>query len=106
MITAYRTVTGTGGVEASTLVKDGVIDTIIFASPSAVTGFIERLDVQNIASLPLQKIPVVCVGETTAQSARDHGFNRVATALVPTNDGLIVQLESFVTSHKGATTWP
>jgi uroporphyrinogen-III synthase len=43
-VTAYRTVTGSGGVDLPALLARGEVDAVVFASSSAVEGFVARLE--------------------------------------------------------------
>ena len=92
-VTAYRTVTGHGGVQIAPLLVGGEIDAITFASSSAVDGFVTRLAGEGSAPDLLTAIPIVCIGQNTANTARAQG--RVAP-IIPAEQtlaGLVDALE-------------
>ena len=63
-VTAYRTVTGTGGVPVEHV---RYADAITFTSSSTVTGFVERVG-------GWVELPTVCIGEVTGITAMENGF--------------------------------
>ena len=91
-VVAYRTQTGTGGVDLAPLFAARRIDAIAFASPSAIDGFLER-----IAESQFAPVPAACIGRTTAVRARERGFQSVTTATEPTVSGLVDAVESALT---------
>ena len=84
-VEAYRTeVAGPGdGATPEAVDEASAADAAVFASPSAVRGFVSLL---GSGKLP----PVaVCIGETTAASARAAGFEVVAVAADASDVGLV-----------------
>ena len=99
VVTAYRTVTASGGADLPALLARGEIDAIAFASPSAVEGCAERLG--NDLRL-FDAIPVACIGPSTAQSALRHGLRSPIVPVEHTLSGLIDALEQeFAALSKG-----
>lgn len=54
----------------------GKVDQLYFKSPSGVTGLLGQFSKKTRAAI--KKIPVLCVGETTAKAARSAGFKRLS----------------------------
>jgi len=61
--------------KATTQLVSGDIDTVVFASPSAVRGFIGRVNEQALAKA--QQIPAIALGQSTAAALQHTGFQRV-----------------------------
>jgi uroporphyrinogen-III synthase len=57
-------------------------DKILFASPSAVAGFVNQIDVDAA-------IGVFTIGPSTSAAARSHGFGVTAEAREPSLAGLL-----------------
>lgn len=92
-VTAYRTVTGQGGVRLTPLLVRGDVDAITFASSSAVNGFMSRFTGEGSGLDLLEGILIACIGRSTASTAVAHGF---ATQIVPVEQtlaGLVDTLE-------------
>ena len=70
VLVAYRTLVGTGGVDLTSLIADGKIDALTFASPSAVRFFRQRCPLDDALSLP-----ALCLGPSTANAAAEFGFH-------------------------------
>jgi uroporphyrinogen III methyltransferase/synthase len=68
------------------------VDCILFASGSAVRSI---ADAAAEHDLPLQSIPVACIGPVTADTARSLGLNVVAVAESHTTAGLIDALTDY-----------
>lgn len=64
------------------LIRDGDIGRLIFASPSAVHGFTQRVGDPVVLELA-RNTPAVAIGPTTAQAATAAGFRRLHTAAKP-----------------------
>ena len=71
---AYRTVRGQGGVDVPARLARHEIDGLTFASSSAVTYFIERLETEGGCVEAALTLPAACIGPRTLQTAREHGF--------------------------------
>lgn len=58
-------------------------DAVVFASPSAVRGFVSLLSHEGVPQV------AVCIGETTAAEARESGFAHVAISQSANDEGLV-----------------
>ncbi|UCG37781.1 MAG: uroporphyrinogen-III synthase [bacterium] len=88
-VVLYRTITPpTGGSDLGDLLDRGVVDVVVYASPSAVRGALE------MAGGPerIGRIPALCIGPTTAQAAREAGLARVTHPTDHTVEGIISRL--------------
>jgi uroporphyrinogen-III synthase len=93
-VTAYQTTIGSGGVRIAEHLARGEIDAIVFASSSAVDGFVSRLTDEDFAIAALDRIPVVCIGQSTARTARLRGFLSPVVPDEQTLTGIVHALES------------
>jgi uroporphyrinogen-III synthase len=98
VVTAYQTVRGTGGINASGALAEGGIDALTFTSSSTVTYFLERLADEGGQRDRALSVPAVCIGPQTAATARDCGFAQVIVAQQHTLDGLVDALERYFVS--------
>jgi len=94
VISAYRTTAGTGGADLAPLLARRELDGIAFASPSAVDGFVGRLNDSGGPVAAAHALPVACIGQTTAGRARERGFCFVSTSSQQTVSGLVDALET------------
>jgi uroporphyrinogen-III synthase len=89
-VAVYRTVMGgDGGVDLPALLARDEIDAVTFASPSAVQGFLQRM------GSPRPPPVIACIGETTAQTARDAGFTVAVVPPSATIEHLVNSLENY-----------
>lgn len=74
-VVAYRTVipNNPDTAKVKALLQGGAIDCMTFTSPSTFNNFTQILDVPNLSSL-LKNVIIACIGETTAQTIRQAGF--------------------------------
>lgn len=95
-------------------------DAVVFASPSAVRGFLTLLSgATSLSDGPLQPDPqagrsplavrrdgpgliAVCIGESTASQARAQGFESVAIAAEASDDGLIAATVGALTRSEAS----
>jgi uroporphyrinogen-III synthase len=84
-ITAYRTVRGSGGVDAAGMLRRGEIDAVTFTSPSTVINFVAR-----IGFVP--DVPAASIGGQTSQAARELGFAVIVEAEKHTVEGMVAAL--------------
>jgi uroporphyrinogen-III synthase len=77
-----------GGDVISGLLKNGKLDVVLFASPSAIQGVLQ------MAGGPekIRNVLALCIGPTTAQAAREAGLRRVVFPDKHTVDGMIDML--------------
>jgi uroporphyrinogen-III synthase len=97
-LTIYRTSSLAGEEDQVTESTLSDADAIIFASPSAVEGFVGRMDAAATGSVFAKRLLAVCIGPITARAARARGFERVLTAKTHTIEGI---LESLSTNASG-----
>jgi uroporphyrinogen-III synthase len=95
-VTAYRTITGRGGVNLSALLANGAVDAIVFASSSAVDGCAARLQVEGGRIDLLRPIPTVCIGPGTARTAANHGLTEPVIPVDHTLGGVLDALQSVL----------
>lgn len=76
--------------EAAALLMTGVIEAIVFASPSAVQGFSQRLD--NRVFKQACAIPAVALGNRTAIVLKEAGFHRISITSKANIQGVIMSL--------------
>jgi uroporphyrinogen-III synthase len=94
VVSAYRTVAGDGDVRLAGPLARGEVDAVVFASSSAVDGFVSRLRAEGIGVEAVNSVDIVCIGRSTAATARKHG---IAAPIVPdeqTLAGVVRALES------------
>lgn len=92
-VTAYYTVLGTGGDAVPLLLQNGAVDTIVFASPSAVRGFLQRLANEGGNRETLKSVLIAVIGKTTASAAHDAGLRVDVLPSHPDLTLLITELE-------------
>ena len=85
VVTAYQTIAGYGGVRLADFLARGEVDAVIFASSSAVDGFVIPPRDEGIGIEAIDAIPVVCIGQSTASTARRHG---IVSPVVPVEQTL------------------
>ena len=73
-VTAYRTVLGSGGADVPGLLRQGRVDAVVFASPSAVDNMAVRLDQENGEWDSLKKVCIACIGPVTSAAAERRGL--------------------------------
>ncbi|MBN2719963.1 MAG: uroporphyrinogen-III synthase, partial [Proteobacteria bacterium] len=82
----YRTTTEQAGSEDLVrLLEKGDPGAILFASPSAVRGFLSMGGSGDAA----RSLPAICIGPVTAKAAVMAGFQRVLSPEVHTWDGMV-----------------
>lgn len=101
-VTVYSTTTesspgGPGGPLAERL-RDGGVDVVTFASPSAVRGTLDRLGASAVSLL----LPCVIgsIGPVTTAEANRRGLRVDVTATEHTIEGLIQALEAWGAAHR------
>ena len=102
-VTAYRTITGRGGVNLSALLANGEIDAIVFASSSAVDGCAARLQVERGRIELLRPVPTVCIGPGTARTAAEHGLPDSVISVEHTLGGVLDALQSVLSVSREET---
>jgi uroporphyrinogen-III synthase len=99
-VTAYRTVLGSGGVDVPRLARDGQVDAVIFASPSAVDNMAVRFERENGDWDDLKKACIACIGPVTSAAAERRGLKVDVLAQDHTIVALVAALERY---YQGST---
>lgn len=105
VVTAYRTVTGSGGAALRQLLEQHQVDAFAFASPSAVDGIFARLTIESCQSESISRFPAACIGPTTAEAAIARGLLNVRVSSDATVSSLVTALESFGIAREGEPSW-
>jgi uroporphyrinogen-III synthase len=98
-VTTYQTITGTGGIDLPGLLEQRAVDGILFASPSAIRGCLERFSHEKCNPTLLASVPLVCIGPVTAEAARANGLTDVVIARNHTRAGMIDALAAEFSAH-------
>jgi uroporphyrinogen-III synthase len=94
-VALYETRTlGTIDNTATNLFLAAKVDVLIFASPSAVRGFRQRLtaDALHVA----RDVPVVALGNTTRAALEEAGFRHIHVAAEPNIQSVIDELKGLM----------
>ncbi len=94
-VTAYRTVLGSGGADVPRLARDGRVDAVIFASPSAVDNMAVRFGRENGDWDDLKKVCIACIGPVTSAAAERRGLKVDVLAQDHTILDLVAGLERY-----------
>lgn len=94
-VTAYRTVLGSGGVDVPRLLRDGRVDAVVFASPSAVDNMAVRFAREKGDWDDLKKVCIACIGPVTSAAAERRGLVVQVQAADHTMRGLVEGLEGY-----------
>jgi uroporphyrinogen III methyltransferase/synthase len=94
-VEVYRTVAQT--VSADLLAHAGGADAILFASPSAVSSFVDQAEAAGSGVPPV----VACIGPITAATARARGLTVSAEAAEHTVAGLLAALADALARRPG-----
>jgi uroporphyrinogen-III synthase len=87
-VVVYRTVLSGGlPAEAIAAISAGPTPVVVFASPSAIQGFLTALPPDAGARLRAEA-RAVAIGPTTGRALHDRGFRRVSVARRPTTEAL------------------
>ncbi|MBA2276870.1 MAG: hydroxymethylbilane synthase [Chloroflexia bacterium] len=93
VVQAYRTVPATGADRlARRLAHEGGIDVVMFASPSAVDGFLAAVGSELAA---LSGACFVGIGPTTTAAMRERGLPVHAVAEDPSNSGMVRAVTAY-----------
>jgi uroporphyrinogen-III synthase len=92
VVEAYRTVASGSGEALRAELAGGVVDLVVFASPSAVEGFVASLGDRAAGHR------AAVIGPVTEESARKAGLEVVVVASPSTTEGLLGALARWSTS--------
>ena len=82
----------------SELLDSNKIDYITFASPSAVSGFCQRLTKLDLTKA--KTLQVVAIGPVVAAELQGRGFKKIHTSIEPTVEGIIKIIAKFPRSFQ------
>ncbi len=94
-VTAYRTVLGRGGADVPRLLRDGRVDAVVFASPSAVDNMAVRFEQERGDWGDLRKVCIACIGPVTSAAAERRGLEVHVLAQDHTIPDLVDSLERY-----------
>jgi uroporphyrinogen-III synthase len=94
-VVAYQTVIGSGGVVLPRLLRREEIDAITLTSSSAATNLKWRVLNEGGDETALRQVPIGCIGERTAETARAQGLRVVAVPEEHSLSGLVESLEEY-----------
>ena len=101
VVTAYRTVLGSGGADVPELLRERRVDTVIFASPSAVDNMAARFERENGDWSLLQNVCIACIGPVTSAAAECRGLNVRVQPRAHTMRDLVDGLEHYYQDSGG-----
>lgn len=94
-VTAYRTVTGKGGIDLPLLLVEATIDAITFTSSSTVEQFINRMGDNGGDFDLLEGVCIACIGSVTAETARKNGLENIIVPQEFTLAAMVAALEDY-----------
>jgi uroporphyrinogen-III synthase len=94
-VTAYTMGVGTGGIDLPAHLRAGTVDAITLASPSAFTNLVTRLENEGGDLDLLRRVPLACIGTTTAHAVQTGGFTPTIIAKTYTAHGLVGALDAY-----------
>jgi uroporphyrinogen-III synthase len=95
VVTAYRTIAGTGGVDLPALLAAGQVDAVTLTSSSTARYFVQRLLAEEGSLRSMEGVCVACIGPITAATAREMGLDVQVIAESYTLRGLVEALEVY-----------
>lgn len=95
VVTAYRTVCGSGGADVPRLIAGHRVDAITFTSTSTVHNFVERIGHEGGDFEATRELCAACIGPITADAAREAGFNHVVVPSEYTLDKMTDAMDDF-----------
>ncbi len=93
-VVAYRTVTGSGGIDLPALLAAGHVDAITFTSASTVRSLLQRLAAEGGRPADLADVCIACLGPITADAARKLGMTVHVLPVEHTIPALVEALEA------------
>ena len=96
VVVAYRAAATAGedGERLRSLVREGRLDLVTLASPSAAEGLLE------MAGRDVLEVPAAVIGPVTADAARSLGFDVVSEAAPHTSEGLARAVADWATRSR------
>lgn len=100
-VVAYRTIMGTGGVNLAHLLNAGMVDAILFTSPSTVDNCLKRLEQDGGDVAGLRVLPGAAMGRTTHNTVLQRGFPAIQLPTETSLLGMIDALEAYFDAQQG-----
>jgi uroporphyrinogen III methyltransferase/synthase len=94
VVVAYRTRAAEADPESLARIRRGEVDVLTFTASSTVRHFCELVGPEAVAALQA-RVPAVCIGPVTAETARAAGFRVAATPDAFTIPGLVDALVAW-----------
>jgi uroporphyrinogen III methyltransferase/synthase len=94
VVVAYRTQAAVVEPAALARIRRGEVDVLTFTASSTVRHFCDLVGPEAVAALQA-RVPALCIGPVTAETARDAGFRVAATAESFTIPGLVDALVAW-----------
>ncbi|MEY3602030.1 MAG: uroporphyrinogen-III synthase [Armatimonadota bacterium] len=88
-IDAYEVTTGSGGDDIPAAIRAGKIDAVIVTSPSALDGFLSRLDAAGIGRALVEQLLFAPIGPTTAIAIAKKSLQALPIPTEHSLEGLI-----------------
>lgn len=108
-VVAYRTVTGSGGIDLAAALRNRKVEAIVFTSPSAIDGCWARLETDGGDPADLSSVAIVTIGPTTHRAAMSRGLSHAVMATTPSLDDIVATLDHIVQSppvtSEGGAEW-
>lgn len=94
-VTAYTMGVGSGGIDLPAYLRAGMVDAITLTSPSSFTNLLTRLENEGGDLDLLRRVPLACIGSTTAHAVQTGGFTPTIIAKTYTAHGLVGALDAY-----------
>ena len=88
-IDAYKVTTGTGGDDVAAAIRAGRIDAVAVTSPSALTGFLERMDAANVGRDLIERLVFAPIGPTTNIAIAKNSLQALPVPTEHSLEGLV-----------------
>ena len=98
-VDAYRTITGSGGVDLPVLLAKSNVDAVTFTSSSTVRNFKRRLESDGGDFAKVNGIAVACIGPVTGDTAREYGFQQIIIPDEYTLTEMVMALSHYLGSN-------
>jgi len=100
VVTAYRALPASGGVDLPALVENRQVDAVALTSSSIARSFVERFASEGGQIKDLRHVCVACIGPITADAAVRAGLTVRVVAQSYTTLGLLAALETYFMNDK------
>jgi uroporphyrinogen-III synthase len=100
VVTAYRNVIGSGGVDLPALLAAGEVDAITLTSGSTARNLKLRIEAEGGDWSKAQALPAACIGPSTASVAEELGMRVVALPEKQSIEAMVEALERYFAGVK------